>query len=197
MSLLHKDNKIQQRAIKSFKSILDFAAYCKAKVGLGMARGTGIPGKSREENEKLAFELFLELAEYADKVGATIMLEPAEVKHTTLFNTNNDVRIMVEKINHPNFISMLDTHQLWGAETSIEQGIRDAKGKAKHIHLFEQDRLPPGVNLNNKVLDWPHITEVLKSEGFDGSASVCLVPRGDTESMARKTSAYLRTLLNW
>ena len=125
------------------------------------------------------------------------MLEPAEVKHTPLFNTNSDVRIMVEKINNPNFISMLDTHQLWGAEPSIGQGIRDARGKAKHIHLFEPSRLPPGLNLENEVLDWPHIVKVLQSAGFEGSASVCIVPEGDPEPMARKTATYLRKLFYW
>jgi sugar phosphate isomerase/epimerase len=101
---------------------------------------------------------------------------------------------MVEKINNPSFISMLDTHQLWGAEPSIEQGIRDAKGKAKHIHMFEPSRIPPGLNLEEEVLDWPHIVQVLKSEGFDGTASVGLGPEGDQEAMARKTAAYLKNL---
>ena len=41
MSLLNKDKKIAHRAIKSFKSMLDFAGYCNARVNLGMARGTG------------------------------------------------------------------------------------------------------------------------------------------------------------
>jgi sugar phosphate isomerase/epimerase len=197
MSLLNEDKAISKRAIESFKRILDLAGYCKARVGLGMARGTGISTKSKEENEKIAFEIFLELAEYADKVGTSIMLEPSETKYTILFNTNSEVRMMVEKINKPCFTSMLDTHQLWGAEPSIEQGIRDAKGKAKHIHLFEPSRLPPGLNLEEEILDWPHIAWVLKSEGFEGSASVCLVPKGDPESMARKTAAFLKKLFNW
>ena len=51
MSLLNQDEKIQQRAKKSFKRLLDFAGYCKARVGLGMARGTGIPGKTRKKTK--------------------------------------------------------------------------------------------------------------------------------------------------
>lgn len=103
---------------------------------------------------------------------------------------------MVEKIGSPNFHVMLDTHQLWAMEPSIEHGIKVAKGQAKHIHLYEPSRLPSGVSLEKEVLDWPHIVQVLKKEGFEGSASVDIVPEGDPEPGARKAIAYLRRLFN-
>jgi len=90
------------------------------------------------------------------------MLEAAESKFTSLFNTNEEVMAMVEKIGSPNFSVMLDTHQLWAMESSVEHGIKAAKGQAKHIHLYEPSRLPPGVSPEKEVLDWPHIVQVLK-----------------------------------
>ena len=166
MALLHEDKMVQRRAIEAFKNLLDFAGYFKARVGLGMARGHRIAGKSKEEMEKLAEEVFRELTEHAEKVGAVIMLEPAEAEFTSLFNTNEEVMAMVEKIGSPNFSLMLDTHQLWAVEASIEQGIRAAKGQAKHIHLYEPSRLPPGVSPEKEALDWPHIARVLKAVSY-------------------------------
>ena len=77
--------------------------------------------------EQLAEDVFRELAEHAEKAGAVIMLEPAEAVFTSLFNTNEEVMAMVEKISSPNFSVMLDTHQLWAVEPSIEHGIKATK----------------------------------------------------------------------
>ena len=196
MALLHEDLGIRRKAIKGFKNILDFAGHFKAPVGLGAARGPGILGASQKDMERLAEDVFRELTEHAEKTGAIIMLEPAEAAFTSLFNTNEEVMAMVEKIGSPNFSLMLDTHQLWAVEPSIEYGIKAAKGQARHIHLYEPSRLPPGVSPEKEALDWPHIARVLKGEGFEGSASVVIVPAGDPEPVARKAIDYLRNLFN-
>ncbi|MEE9399288.1 MAG: sugar phosphate isomerase/epimerase family protein [Dehalococcoidales bacterium] len=194
LALIHEDINIRKRAKEGFKRILDFAGYFRARVLIGSSRGRGIPGMSKHDLEKLAEDVFRELTEHAERVGAVIMLEPAEAVFTTLFNTNEEVMAMVEKIGSPNFSIMLDTHQLWVAEPSIEHGIRAANGQAKHIHLYEPSRLPPGVSTEKEALDWPNIARILKEEGFEGSASVVLVPEGEPESVARKSVAYLRQL---
>ena len=93
------------------------------------------------------------------ETGVVIMLEAAESKFTSLFNTNEEVMAMVEKIGSPNFSVMLDTHQLWAMESSVEHGIKAAKGQAKHIHLYEPSHLPPGVSPEKEVLDWPHMSK--------------------------------------
>ena len=43
-----------------------------------------------------------------------------------------------------------------------------------------------------EVLDWPGIVRVLNEEGFEGSASMVIVPKGDPEPIARKSVVYLR-----
>ena len=194
MALLHEDAAISKRAIAGFKRMLDFAGHFGARVGLGMARGEGIPGMSADDQLKRAEEIFRELTEHAEKTGAIIMLEPAEAEYTSLFNTNEEVMDMVEKIGSRNFSIMLDTHQLYIVEPSIEYGVKAAKGQAKHIHLYEPSRLPPGVSTEKESLDWPNIARVLKEEGFEGSASVVIVPKGDPEPIARKSVVYLRKL---
>lgn len=189
------DPELFKKKIEGFKRILDFAGYFKARVGLGAARGKGIPGMSKDDMTNLTEEILRELTEHAEKAGTIIMLEPAEAEYTDLFNTNEEVMAMVAKIGSPNFSIMLDTHQLYVVEPSIEHGIRAAKGQARHIHLYEPSRLPPGVSTEKETLDWPNIARVLKEEGFEGSASVVIVPQGDPEPIARKSVAYLKELL--
>ena len=83
MALLHEDITVRKISIEGFKRILDFAGYFKARVGLGASRGRGIPGMSKADTLELAEEIFRELTEHARKVGAIIMLEPAEAVHTS------------------------------------------------------------------------------------------------------------------
>jgi sugar phosphate isomerase/epimerase len=196
MALLHEDAGVRRESIERFKDILDFAGHFKAQVGLGAARGMGIPGARKEEMEQLAEDVFRELAEHAEKAGAVIMLEATETEFTGLANTNEEAMEWVERIGSPGFSVMLDTHQLWVMEPSIEHGIRVTKGQARHIHLYEPSRWPPGVLPEKEALDWPHIVRVLEEEGFQGSASVVIIPEGDPEPVARKSVAYLRRLFS-
>jgi len=196
LALFHEDAGIRKKSVDAFKSMLDFAGYLKARVGLGAARGPGLPGASREEMERMAVEVFRELAEHAEKAGTIIMLESAESEFTSLINTNQEAMAMVEKVGSPGFSVMLDTHQLWAAESSIEEGIRVTRGQARHIHLYEPSRLPPGVSSEKEALGWRHIVRVLREEGFPGSASVDIVPEGDPEPAARQSVAYLRRIFN-
>ncbi|MCH8864217.1 MAG: sugar phosphate isomerase/epimerase [Chloroflexi bacterium] len=196
LALLHESISLRKKSIQGFKNILDFAGHFKALVGLGAARGKGIPGMSKADMERMAEEIFGELAAHAAKAGAVIVLESAEAEFTSLFNTNAETMAMVARVGSPHFSIMLDTHQLWAVETSIEEGIRAAQGQAQHIHLYDPSRLPPGVSPEKEALDWPNIVRLLREEGFHGSASVVIAPEGDPEPVARQSAAYLRSIFN-
>ena len=193
-ALLHADPEVRRNSVEAFKRILDFAGYFRARVGLGAARGVGIPGASREAMDQMAEDVFRELAEHAEKAQAVIMLEPADPGVTSTINTMDEAMVWVERIGSPAFSVMMDTYQLAESEPSIEHGIRAARGRANHIHFYDPSRWPPGVLAEKDRLDWPHIARVLREESFRGSGSVVLAPEGDPESAARKAVAYLRRL---
>jgi sugar phosphate isomerase/epimerase len=172
MALLHEDRGVRQKSIQAFKEILDFAGHFRAGVGLGIARGRGIPGASKEEMDRLADGVFRELAEHAQKARTVILLEAAEPEATSYINTMEEVMAWVERIGSLSFSAMLDTHQLAAAEPTIQHGVRVTKGQARHIHLYDPGRWPPGVLPGKERLDWPHIARVLREEAFRS----CLLP---------------------
>ncbi|HVP49194.1 MAG TPA: sugar phosphate isomerase/epimerase family protein [Bryobacteraceae bacterium] len=195
MALLHEDEAVRRRSIAAFKRMLDFAGYFGARVGLGVARGKGIPGATREEMDSLAAGVFPELADHAERAGAVIMLEPADPGVTSYINTMDEAMEWVRRIASPAFSVMLDTYELAESEPSIEHGIRAACGQARHIHLYDPSRWPPGVRAETSRLDWPRIFQLLRETGFQGSASVVLVPEGDPAPAARQTASFLRRAL--
>lgn len=144
---------------------------------------------------QLADDVFREMTAYAEQAGAVIMLEPADPGFTGYVNTMDEAMAWVKRIDSPAFNVMLDTYQLVESEPALEHGIRAAQGRADHIHLYDPSRWPPGVLAEKDRLDWPHIMQILKEEGFQGTASVVLAPEGDPEPAARTALAYLRTFI--
>jgi len=194
LALLHQDAVVRNHARAGFKAMLDFGGHLGAKVHLGISRGAGIPGASRAEMDGIADEMFRDVTAHAERVGTTILLEPAESNLTSYINTVAEVMEWVDRIGSPAFRPMLDTHQLYGAESSVEAGIRAARGLASHIHLHDPSRWPPGVRAGEATLDWPRIAQVLEEENFRGSGSVVIVSEGDPEPAARASARYLRGL---
>lgn len=195
LPLLSADAAARKRSMDGFRQVLNFAGHFGARVGLGAARGLGIPGATTEEVLQLAEGIFRELAKYAEKAGAIIMLEPADPGVTSIINTMDEAMACVDRIGSPAFSVMLDTYQLAEAEPSVEHGIRASRGAARHIHLYDPSRWPPGVLAEKDRLDWKHLMSVLRQEVFSGSGSVVLAPEGDPEPAARKAAAFLRGLL--
>jgi sugar phosphate isomerase/epimerase len=187
MALLHQEDGVRRKSIDAFKRMLDFAGYFGARVGLGIARGkgTGVP-------VQLADDVFRELAEHAERAGTVIMLEPADPGVTAFINTMDHAMAWVQRVASPAFSIMLDTYQLTESEPSIEHGIRAARGQARHIHLYDPSRWPPGVREETNRLDWHRIFDLLGAAGFRGSASVVLAPEGDPAEAARKAASFLR-----
>jgi sugar phosphate isomerase/epimerase len=189
-ALVDADPARRRRSVEAYRRLLEFAGYFGARVGLGAARGPGAPNA-----DSIAADVFGELAAHAGRCGAVIMLEPADPGVTSFINTVEEAMRWVDRIASPAFSVMLDTYELAESEPSIEHGIRAARGQARHIHLYDPSRWPPGVRDEASRLDWPRIMGLLREEGFDGSGSVVAAPEGDIEAAARKSAAFLRELL--
>jgi sugar phosphate isomerase/epimerase len=63
-------------------------------------------------------------------------------------------------------------------------------GKLFHVHLGDNNRLPPGKGL----IDFPAILRTLMSLGYQGFLSAELLALPDADSAAADTLAYMRAL---
>ena len=143
----------------------------------------------------MADGVFRELTKHAESTGVVIILETAGSCRTSYLKTNAQIMEWVDRINSPNLSVHLDTHQLTGAEKTIEEGIKVTRGQATHIHLYDPSRWPPGVIDAKNQLDWPKIIKILRATHMPETGSVVLAPEGDPGPAAIKSRDFLRSLL--
>jgi len=191
LTLFDSDPSVSARACDCFKRMIDFAAEVGADVGLGIARGPARADLSVEAMDTFVEQLFGDLALHAERAGTTILFEPGSIDVTNYALTVASVISWVDRIGSSAFGSMIDTQQLIDSETSIEKGVRAARGEASYLHLFDPGRQPPGLSPDG--LDWLDFFRLMREEAFYGGAAVMLPSDGDIDSGARKVAEFLRT----
>lgn len=195
MALLHRDAGSRRRALDAFKRLIDLGSALGAPIGLGAGRGATELSVSSSEEESVALGVFEEVAAYAEKAGGLVMLEPADSAETPSVPTVVEAVAWVERVGSPALTIMLDTYQIATREESFEQAFAASKGLARHIHLYDPGRRPPGSVDGESALDWPAVARALAASGFTGTGSVVLAPEGDVAGAARISARFLRGLL--
>lgn len=193
MALLHRDPNERRRALEAFKRLIDLGAALHAPIGLGAARGATAVTVTASEEETVTRGVLEEVAAHAESVGGLVMLEPADPGETPSVPTVADAVAWVEAIASPSLSMMLDTYQIASREEGFDAAFAAANGLARHIHLYDPGRRPPGSVEGG--FDWPAIVQGLAATGFAGSASVVLAPDGDAAAAARTSVGFLRGLL--
>ncbi|HYL80089.1 MAG TPA: sugar phosphate isomerase/epimerase family protein [Candidatus Acidoferrum sp.] len=195
LTLLHPEPRIRARAQARLKDLLDFAGYFGAPVTMAGVKGSLPAGLPPEKAEALAEEMFDGLAKFAVDAGSILLLTPTDDADSNFVCTVAEALAWVQKLDHPGFGMMLDTHQLARKEASVTEGLRAAGGSIRHLHLYDPGRRPPAMRKESR-LDWPAIMTTLRDIGYEGAASVCLAPAGDRRAQALQTATYLRSLMD-
>ncbi len=195
MGLLHRDSHSRRRALDAFKRLLDLSAGLGVPIGLGAARGQAELGVAPEDEERVSLGVFEEIAVYAEQVGGVVMIEPADSGSHPGVPTVSDAASWAERIGSPALCTMLDTYQIIEREESFEAAFAAARETARHIHLYDPGRRPPGTGETGQGLDWPAVLDALLASGFVGTGSVVLPDEGDVARAARASAQFLRDLL--
>lgn len=192
-ALLHRDAGRRRESIAVYKRYIDLAADLGARVGLGMARGDARIAASGPDLPGLMRDVFGEIARHAERAGTVVMLEPADPGYVAAILRVGEAAEQARLVASPGFSIMLDTYQLDQVEESYEAGFAAAGGQARHIHLYDPQHWPPGVN--DVRLDWAGIRAAMLRHGFSGSGSMVLAPTGDRDAAARAAVAFVRAEL--
>jgi D-psicose/D-tagatose/L-ribulose 3-epimerase len=105
-----------------------------------------------------------DLAEYAQRRGVAIVLEPMSHFRTHVVNTPEQLMQLLAMADHSNLYALLDTYHLVTEIRDYGRAIRTVSTRLWGIHACENDRGVPGGGL----VPWDAVFATLLDLGFDG-----------------------------
>ena len=105
------DKERRQELWKSFTGFVDLASEFGGLVNVGRVRGS-IGNRDKNEAEGLFLDLMGKVADYAEKRGVTIILEPVNRYEIDYINSVDQGAELVRKMNKKNFALMPDVFHM-------------------------------------------------------------------------------------
>jgi sugar phosphate isomerase/epimerase len=179
LTLLNSNPQSAALASQRLDELISLAASLHAPiVTVGSFRGRAVRDKERSLSE-LAGILRRAGGRAAD-AGVRIALEPLNRFEGDLLNNVAQGLAFLKELNHPAVGLLVDTFHVNIEETSWTEPFRQAMtaGKLFHVHLGDNNRLPPGHGL----IDFAAILATLREIGYTGwlSAELLGIPDADT-----------------
>ncbi|MBC8586485.1 TIM barrel protein [Youxingia wuxianensis] len=163
----------RKESIEYFKTALEMTAAMGA--GNFMVMAPGHPGFGRDVDDKwkMMIDGLTELAEHAEKVNATIVLETVTPWESSMIITSDDIVRTRRAVNSPNVKGMLD---LVAAITNAEPPSEYFEKLGKdmhHLHLVDghidgEDHLMAG----DGDMPFREILEMIEGYGYEGYCSL-------------------------
>ncbi|MGD0752676.1 MAG: sugar phosphate isomerase/epimerase family protein [Anaerolineales bacterium] len=192
LTLLHSDPSISALACQRLDEMINLAAALHAPVvTVGSFRGRLVTDKERSLVE-LA-RILRHAGERAAVAGVCIALEPLNRFEGDLLNNVAQGLAFLEEVNQPAVGLLVDTFHVNIEESSWTEPFRQAAqaGKLFHVHLGDNNRLPPGHGL----IDFKAILFALKESGYTGWLSAELLGKPDPDMAGEQTIDYMFRLM--
>jgi sugar phosphate isomerase/epimerase len=192
LTLLHADPAKAEQAAARLRDLIGFAAAVGAPlVTIGSFRGRLSAGGAGAR-DRLATLLRAAAADAAAR-SVCLALEPLNRYETDIVYNADEGLAFLAEVDHPALGLLLDTYHVNIEESSWTEPFRRvmAAGRLWHVHLGDNNRLPPGRGL----ISFPAIVATLQEIGYAGFLSAELLARPDPDTAAQQTVAYMRALM--
>jgi D-psicose/D-tagatose/L-ribulose 3-epimerase len=159
----------RENGLEYGKRLIDMAAVLKSPYVAGpmyaaVGRCRLASQEEKQRQMKLAVENMKILADYAEKKGVLLAVEPLNRFETDFINTVEQGLSFLDSIGYDNVGFLLDTFHMNIEEKSLTKAIRMAEGKIFDFHACANDRGTPGED----NFDWASIRSALADVGYNG-----------------------------
>jgi sugar phosphate isomerase/epimerase len=185
------DPAVRATAIEVFKGLTEVAAEFGAMVNMGRVRGPVNPGETLATTEKRFADVAGEIAQYAQRLGVVLILEPVNRYEINFINSVDDGAALLDKLAIPNMKLMPDVFHMNIEDVSIEGNLKKYIKQIAYIHFADSNRLAPGWG----HLDFRSIVCALREVSYEGWISVEILPTPDPDSAARQAISCLRKFI--
>ena len=189
LTLLHSDAGKAAAAERRLRELIGFAAAVSAPlVTIGSFRGR-LASVGAGARERL-IALLRAAGEEAACQGVRLALEPLNRYEADILHTAEEGLAFLAEVAHPAVGLLLDTYHVNIEERSWSEPFARllAAGVLWHVHLGDNNRLPPGQGL----IDFPAIMRALRAGGYEGYLSAELLGKPDPDTAAEQTVRYMR-----
>lgn len=191
-TLINADTAASEGARRRLFDLIDFAVLVGAPiVTIGSFRGK--LAWVSEGGRDCLIAILREAADYAQERSVRIALEALNRYEGDIVNNHDEGLDFLDEVDRPGLGLLLDTYHVNIEESSYTEPFRRTlqAGKLFHVHLGDNNRLPPGRGL----IDFPAIVATLRACDYTGYLSAELLAKPDPDTAARETLTYMRKLL--
>ena len=179
------------RTQERYRRHIDAAAVLESKVTLGLICGVGSP-ETRAADLRTLREALLPMADYADKKGVTLILEPLNRYETNVLNsTAAAVDFIDNALGAPPCVGVLyDLFHSNIEDATFAGAVRMLGSKLKHVHIADSNRQFPGYGHT----DFPGIFRQLYATGFTEYASFEHFNLPSREAVLKETGPWVQAM---
>lgn len=188
------DESRRRHAIEYIRGASDMAVDFNSpyvQVALGSLDEQDLSASGIETAAKNLSYVLKTSAHYARDRGVALIFEP-QCRFEGYYGVNTTVELsikLIETLGEDNVKIMFDTFHANIEEKSLMSAIFESKEKLRHVHVADNNRLPPGFG----SLDFEGILRELKRINYSGFLGVECMPMGPgAESMLRSCLNYLK-----
>lgn len=192
LTLLHADALRASQARNRLNLLIEFAA----RVGAPLVTVGGFRGRlaNLPAGQEMLAQILAQAADLGARQGVRLVIEPLNRYETDFIRTAQEGLGFIEQLGHPNLGLLLDTFHVNIEERSWTAPFAQAlaAGRLWHVHLGDNNRLPPGQGL----IDFKAIVAALSAGGYPGYLSAELLALPDPDQAARLTIEHMRPILS-
>ncbi|NRY60636.1 sugar phosphate isomerase/epimerase family protein [Clostridium beijerinckii] len=166
VNLAIQDAQLRNNSIEYFKKTIEVAEALETSRVI-VSAGYGFFNQPKEEAWKLAKESLSVLSQFAKGKGITLTLEPLMVTTSNVINSSSDLSSMIDEVNSPNLVGMLDTSQMSFYPETPKEYFKNLGDKLQYLHFNDRSHLVPG---DGDLPMKDHYKQIVEN-GYDGFCS--------------------------
>jgi sugar phosphate isomerase/epimerase len=187
----HPDPERRERVVQVFAGLVRLAKDFGGMVNIGSARGFFAADQPADDARRLCVETAQRVADIAGPLGVSLVVEPVNRYETNFINTLDEGAQLIGSIDRPNIGLMPDLFHMNIEEVGIGESLVRHARLVRYIHFADSNRMSPGKG----HLDFREVFSSLGEAGFDGWASVEILPIPQPDTAAREAARHILPLI--
>jgi sugar phosphate isomerase/epimerase len=190
--LTSPDESVRAEAVRRLSSALRVASEYQTHLTLGRVRGFARWAPNRAVGEQWLRDGVSRLAERAEALGVTLVLEPQHRGISDMWNTIEQTLAFAASIGSPAVAIEADVYHMVAEERGLAAGLitAQASGLLTHLQVSDSNRLAPGWGQVN----WAEFVATVQALRYQHWISVEADQTPDSRSVARHSHALLTGL---